>query len=71
MSLLDESPIQAQLLPAEYELVISKESLAFWRDPTFLADVSLRDCARSAVRLREEEIARLIEIQEALASRCS
>ena len=28
------------------ELVIAKESLAFWRDQTFLADVSLRDCAR-------------------------
>ncbi|HVJ71984.1 MAG TPA: hypothetical protein VM531_10850 [Sphingomicrobium sp.] len=53
------------------ELVIAKESLAFWRDQTFLADVSLRDCARSAVRLREEEIAHLVEIQEALASRCN
>ena len=53
------------------ELVIAKEALAFWRDQIFLADVALRDCARSAVRLREEEIARLVEIQEALASRCS
>ena len=49
------------------ELVFAKQSLAFWREQTLLADTPLRDCAHWAVRLREDEISRLMEIQEALA----
>ena len=51
------------------ELVIAKQSLAFWREQTLLADMPLRDCARAAVKLREDEIGQLIQMQEALAGR--
>jgi hypothetical protein len=49
------------------ELVVAKQSLAFWREQTLLADTPLRECARSAVKLREDEIACLVRIQEVLA----
>lgn len=60
-------PRNRMLSRIDDELVVAKQSLAFWRDQTLLADIPLRDCARSAVKMREDEIARLIEIQEALA----
>jgi hypothetical protein len=49
------------------ELVVAKQSLAFWREQALLEDIPLRDCARTAVKLREDEIQSLIEIQEVLA----
>ena len=60
-------PRNRMILKIDDELVAAKQSLAFWFEQTLLADTPLRDCARSAVKLREEEIDRLIEIQEALA----
>ena len=60
-------PRNRMLSHLDDELVVAKKSLAFWREQTLLADIPLRDCARTAVKLREEEIGRLIQIQEALA----
>jgi hypothetical protein len=49
------------------ELVRAKEALAFWREQTLLSDIPLRDCAHAAVKVHEECLTRLIEIQEVLA----
>jgi hypothetical protein len=59
-------PRNRMILRIDDELVVAKQSLAFWREQTLLADSPLRDCARAAVKLRENEIAQLIEMQEAL-----
>ena len=60
-------PRNRMLSRIDDELVVAKQSLVFWSEQTLLADIPLRDCAREAVKLREEEINRLVEIQEALA----
>ena len=62
-------PRNRMLSKIDDELVAAKAALAFWREQTFLADAHLRDCARAAIKVHEDCVQRLVEIQEALSRR--
>ena len=49
------------------EMVVSKESLKFWREQhLLLAGTPLADCAKRQITLREKESDQLLDIQENL-----
>ena len=61
-------PRSRMLARIDDELVQAKKSLAFWhQQKSFLAETSLHDYADQIVKLRENDVKQLVEVQEALA----